>query len=338
LEAAPTFVPSLQALGRLGGDVIKSVEREIEITNVPEARAALYYRLGELHEGEGGGGADAAIAAYTAALSAVTRYSPAAAALERLYRARGDSRRLVEVLMTAADAALDPVEKATALYRGGQVLEENLQDLDGAADVYARALAVVPDHAFSLEALERLYAQGERWTELADVRRRAAAAAVDDAARIGAWGALGDLLWARLGDADGAIGAYQKALAVDPHDAAALRQLERLSLELSRWDGLVEVYQRLASRADEPRAQGALGRRAAAVREAREPAGDPTGLYERVLEASPHDRAALEALDRLYTGRGEWQQLARVLYAQLDVAPDARTRVATLLRMAAAHE
>jgi tetratricopeptide (TPR) repeat protein len=338
LEAAPTFVPSLQALGRLGEDVIKSVEREIEITAVPEARAALYYRLGEMHEGEAGGGPDAAIAAFQSALAAVAGYAPAAAALERLYRARGDSRRLVEVQMAAADAALDPNEKATALYRAGQVLEEILQDLDAAADIYARALAVVPDHAFSLEALERLYAQADRWTELADVRRRAAAAAVDDAARIGAWGALGDLLWARLGDADGASAAYQKALAVDPHDAAALRQLERLSLELSRWDGLVEVYERLASRADEPEAQVALWRRAAAVRECREPASDPTGLYERVLEASPHDRAALEALDRLYTSRAEWRELSRVLYAQLDVAPDVRTRVATLVRMAAAHE
>jgi tetratricopeptide (TPR) repeat protein len=338
LEAAPTFVPSLQALGRLGADVIKSIEREIEITAVPEARAALYYRLGELHEGEGGGGVEPALAAYQAALAAVAGYAPAAAALERLYRARGESSRLVEVIMAAADAALDPVEKATALYRAGQVLEENLHDIDGAADVYARALAIVPDHAFSLEALERLYAQADRWTELADVRRRAAMAAVDDAARIGAWGALGDLLWARLGDAEGAISAYQKALAVDPHDAAALRQLERLSLELSRWEGLVEVYERLASRADEPEAQVALWRRAAAVRESREREADPTGLYERVLEASPHDRAALEALDRLYTNRGEWRELSRVLYAQLDVAPDVRVRVTTLVRMAEANE
>src|SRR5262249_14286989 len=246
--------------------------------------------------------------------------------------------RLVETLMTIGDLSREPLGKATALHRAGQVLEELQGDPTAAADAYGHALAVVADHAPSLEALERLFASEERWTELCDVRRRAALAAVDDAARIAAFCALGDLLWRRLGDTEGAVQAYQRALQVDPHDRGALRQLERVLLQNGRWDSLVDVYERLAERADEPEAQVALWRRAAAVRESREkPPGDPTPLYERVLEAAPRDRGAVEALDRLGWERNDAQGLVRAMEARLDLTP-AGERAAWLLRLASAHE
>jgi len=342
LEALPTYLPSLRALGRAGlaqgqiGEAAAALARELELATVPETRAGLHYRLGELHESAGE--AELAIADYREATATLPGYAPALAALERLYRARGDHARLVETLMTIGDLSREPLGKATALHRAGQVLEELQGDPTAAADAYGHALAVVADHAPSLEALERLFASEERWTELCDVRRRAALAAVDDAARIAAFCALGDLLWRRLGDTEGAVQAYQRALQVDPHDRGALRQLERVLLQNGRWDSLVDVYERLAERADEPEAQVALWRRAAAVRESREkPPGDPTPLYERVLEAAPRDRGAVEALDRLGWERNDAQGLVRAMEARLDLTP-AGERAAWLLRLASAHE
>src|SRR5207249_3170227 len=169
-------------------EVIATLEREVELATVPETRAALLDRLAELHEEAGA--LERAIAAYRAALEALPGHLPALAALERLHRARGDHAALVGVLQTMADVAREPLDKATALHRAGQVREERLGDDAGAADADAHALAVVSGHAPSLEALERRFASSEQWTELADVRRRAALAAVDDAARIAALCAL----------------------------------------------------------------------------------------------------------------------------------------------------
>jgi tetratricopeptide (TPR) repeat protein len=393
LRVAPDFVPALEALARICADrgrleeLVAVTRRHIELTQVTSTRAALHYRLAELWEAQPGG-EEAAIEAYHAALGAVPGHAPSLLALERLHAAGGDHARLVEVLERAADCALDAADKATLHFRAGQVVEDQLGDPAGAADVYARAIALVADHAPSLEALDRLYAGAERWTELCDVRRRLALAAVDDAARVAAWIALGEVLWERLGDVEGAIQAWRRALVIDPHDAAALRRLERLLLQTGRAAAgpmppgptveafavdfgsdpvrqpevardpptpmagerkrtlalaspeldLVEVYERLAGRADEPEAQVALWRRAAAVREAQGGGRDASFLYERVREAAPHDRGALEALDRLYSARGQVPALLPVLEALADLAPDGRTRVALALRVASAQE
>src|SRR5690606_29539191 len=62
--------------------------------------------------------------------------------------------------------------RVAVLSRSGQVLETKLEDRARAIEVYNRLLALVPDHAEGLEALDRLYTETGRWEELAEILQR----------------------------------------------------------------------------------------------------------------------------------------------------------------------
>jgi tetratricopeptide (TPR) repeat protein len=62
--------------------------------------------------------------------------------------------------------------RLAVLLRSGQVLDRRMNDTGRAIVAYNKVLAINPEHAEALQALDRLYTQAGQWEELADILQR----------------------------------------------------------------------------------------------------------------------------------------------------------------------
>jgi soluble lytic murein transglycosylase len=174
-----------------------------------------------------------ALAAYTSFLQHYPSDSRAAKALYgrgvSLVRV-GQDRAGVAVLESIADRFPNTPDAADGLFRGGRI-RESLADLDGAAGVYRRVVAMPAAGSRAQDAQFRLafvqFQQGALGTAADGWRALAAAnTAADTRAQAEFW--LGKALHAQ-GDEDGARAAWTAASQADAHGFYGIRAAESLS-------------------------------------------------------------------------------------------------------------
>jgi soluble lytic murein transglycosylase len=141
----------------------------------------------------------------------------------------GQDRAGITVLESIADLFPNTPDAADGLFRGGRI-RESLADLDGAAAVYQRVVAMSGAGSRAQDAQFRLafvqFQQGDL-ADAADGWRALASAATAADARAQAQFWLGKALHAQ-GDDAGARSAWAAASAADPHEFYGLRAAESL--------------------------------------------------------------------------------------------------------------
>ncbi len=149
-------------------------------------------------------------------------------ALQSLYEETGDHPALLDVVKRRADAAESDVERKQLLFKQARLSDEKLADARSAIAVYEQILDLGLD-ADAIAALERLYAQAERWEDLVSLdERQIAAPGVSAERKAALHHALGDVLERRMHEVDRAFDEYAAALAMDPKHAATVASLEAL--------------------------------------------------------------------------------------------------------------
>jgi tetratricopeptide (TPR) repeat protein len=149
-------------------------------------------------------------------------------ALESLYEETGDHPALLDVVKRRADSAESETERKQLLFKQARLSDEKLNDPRSAIGVYEQILDLGLDPA-AVAALERLYAQAERWEDLVGLdERQIAAPGVSAERKALLHHALGTVLERRLHEIDRAFDQYAAALAIDPKHAATVASLEAL--------------------------------------------------------------------------------------------------------------
>src|SRR5690606_20422607 len=92
-------------------------------------------------------------------------------ALESLYEESGDAASLLDVLERRVEAADDDDERKQLLFRRARLLAEVIGDKARAIDVYVAILDLDLDRQ-AIEALEGLYADEQRWSDLVELYQR----------------------------------------------------------------------------------------------------------------------------------------------------------------------
>jgi tetratricopeptide (TPR) repeat protein len=232
---------------------------------------------------------------------------------------------LVEVVFAEAGARLD-ADRGAALYlRVARICEEDLKDLSKAIDAHERALSLLGDDQAVLEALDRLLQETEQWDRLHEVISRRLD--LRDADRPTLFLRQGRIRASHLGDLEGALGAYQKAMEQDPgrdDTLAAVRSLAQKPQVAGSALGLLEEYYRGAGNLEEvvrlyeQRVELAptASDRVALLTEAASIWENDIGRPEEALTAmrdavrtDPRDRALIDSLERLADVSGRWADL-----------------------------
>jgi tetratricopeptide (TPR) repeat protein len=248
--------------------------------------------------------------------AAEDRESPAPlVALHRLYLDRQDHEQLGELLPRLIETLGLSAPRAVIvdLYvELGTIYADNLGRPDDAVEAFRDALGLDEKHVPAFQGLAKVYqatGQTEALLEAseAEVDARTAAEQVKRYPDIAA-------AWHELSRLDRAIACWQKQLALEPRNIDAHKGLARALRDDEQWAQLATALRAQLKVIIEPFERVAILLELADMHENRfSNAEGATSAFREVLAIDPHNRAALDALSRLYDRAGQWQAALDIL-------------------------
>jgi tetratricopeptide (TPR) repeat protein len=340
-QALDDLAAKYAELGRWN-DLITVLSRKAEAPEVPVAeRAAILREVAKLWSDRFGNFAQA-IRPLEALIDLVPDDADAFAQLKDIYSRRRQWRQLVELLGREA-LVLAPEQRRDKLAEMARLATERVGDSKLSIDLWNRVLELPAqtsqtsgtadsgdaggagrvDDVEALNALAHLYDRDKRYPALVEIYRRQRAVAPSELEAVGVLEKLGALLGDRMQAPALAAEVFQELLQLRPGHSRALRTLreiyaaegnyhalERLYADLGQWSDLVDAFQTIADRIDDPATRLYLLERSAAI--AAEHFDKPDRIaraYERLLTVAPEHLDAARALVPIYQATEKWARL-----------------------------
>jgi tetratricopeptide (TPR) repeat protein len=321
----------LESRAKMWESLIAVLEKEAAAAVTPKDRAEALKRIAQVYR-ERQVDPRRAIALYVEALAIAPEDPVALKALADLYEREGDDAGLARTLRTQLELGgsvdrlpqAQRIERLTALRRLAAMYESRLGDVEGVVYACTATLEILPGDRDAMERLERVLQRSGDVARLEQTLTYRAEALSGPADRGKALRKLAKLGEARK-DSLAAMERWEAVLKAAPNDPEALTALARLYEEARRWTELALVLERLiltarpeAKAAADPVARtGELKRFARVLDDKIDDGARAVKAWQRVLEAVPRDREALEALAARYEAQGNWRDLAEVLGRQV---------------------
>jgi tetratricopeptide (TPR) repeat protein len=284
--------------------------------------------------------------------------------LEEFYRSRGKLDEYIRVLEREVEAGSEPHRLALAM-KIAVLYRDELQKADRAMRAFEKVLSLDEDNLEAAEALIPLYEAGRdprALVRVLEIQLRATPAD-DRATRQDRIKRLAQYNEEKLRDKGAAFGWWLKAHEED-HEAEWIRaELERLANETNGWNQLVDAYAASLPKFRDPRdaTRGGGNATASPAQGGRE--GPPSidalplmlvmanviekeqGDVERALDMNRQilaiddgNEQALDALERLYLGKGQFQDLLDIYEKKLDLTTDGDQRIAIQSKIGQLYE
>ncbi len=264
--------------------------------------------------------------------------------LAALYEQEGRYEELVAVYEQLAVHLPDPTRRAGVLLRLGTLYEGRLDRPDDALRSYQKALEAAPTLAAAAQALAAHYQARGRWSELTSLLLVEADRLTAPAQRAARYAAIAEQRESHLGIGDEVVALHERALALDPGQAAALDALDRIYRARERWQPLVALHEQQLAHARDPGRVRALRLTLAALYQERLAAPERAAAHLTAVLAVPAvaspapDFSALVALARALAEAGQWPEHVDALERQAAALSDEADAVATLYRVATVIE
>ncbi|MFO0572016.1 MAG: hypothetical protein U0263_40710, partial [Polyangiaceae bacterium] len=337
-------------------DLVQVLERRKEVTEDSGLRRKLMVRAAETLSTKLDS-VDEAIEAWRAVSDELGSSVDSLLALERLYQIAERWDDLADAYLAHLDIVESDAERLDLLAKLGDLRVQHLNDVEGALEVYRRALTLDTTHARSREALERMLDSAET-----SARREAAAVlhpiyeadgehqrllrvleieigvSEDPEQAVEALGKALDIAENALGDPVRAWGYAERALreAVGHGDLGPwFAHLDRLANVTGRHREHVQLLCDVVPNIFDGDVQLEVTLKVAEL--ARHKLGEQKlarEYYEKALELRAEDRRALVALESLYDEAGDAQSLLGILERRVDGAEDDAERKTLLSRKA----
>jgi tetratricopeptide (TPR) repeat protein len=249
--------------------------------------------------------------------------------LDALYRRRGDSPRLAEILERRGALELDP-SRRLAFYGEAAGLLESVGNVEAAVAAWRKGRESDETNATAIDELARLYETlGQRENQVEILREKARL--LDDAGeRSSVFMQIVSIKAGLLDDLDGAVEAVKEALDADPGDARALGAL--VDLEELRGDfvALEEALLRQSAVATGQELVAVLGKLARNAAERLNDAERALVYYQQILTADPRNPEASRESERLLSMLERWHELIELLERRADAEAGAGDKQAEL--------
>lgn len=274
-------------------------------------------------------------------------------ALDRLYQERQDWPALIDILRREIELGGEEQAVRDLKFRLGYLLEVVEDDVASAIDLYRSILWEQPDHAYALEAMERLavdlahrqaiaevldpiYRDGGQWEKLAILTEMRIELADDPLDRARLWCESAEIREYKLGDADSALEVLLRAFDEAPHDSDVRSALVRVGIERGAWAALADAFDAVRDRLEDVELRiGDLLQVADWSRGRLRDLDRAIARYRAVLDLDPENERALDALESLYEEREAWADLADVHRRRAAALFDLDAKKERLLRLAA---
>ncbi|MGE3767423.1 MAG: tetratricopeptide repeat protein, partial [Kofleriaceae bacterium] len=260
--------------------------------------------------------------------------------LEEFYRSRQKIDEYIRVLEREVEAGneqfrLSLAMKIAVLYR------DEIQKADRAMRAFEKVLQLDENNLAAAEALIPLYETGRdprALVRVLEIQLRATPAD-NQITRQERMKRLAQYNEEKLRDKGAAFGWWLKAHAED-HESEEIRaEAERLAGETQGWNPLIEAYAtslpKFAHKAD------ALPLMLVMARVIEQEQGDverALDMNRRILELDEQNEQALDALERLYIGKGQFEELLGIYTKKLDLTSDGDERIAIQSKIGQLYE
>ncbi len=302
------------------GQLANTYASGIQTTEDPMNKAELGRRLARVYEQQLHD-VQRAEETYRYVLGVESADAEALQALDRIYSEHGAHQALAEVLrkrMRLSDHSSDLIDLH---YRLGEVLEQKLGCSDEAIEVYGTLLDEHdPEHSEAIHALQRVYAQLERWPELYAAYERELGVVLGDSHQADILARMARLASNRLQDPARAVGLWQRVLELRGEDAEALNALGDIYATQGNWRDLVDVLEREAAVVEEDcfriRVYSDLAR---VWYEKLDRERNAIENWERVLDVDPSSTYALFNISEIQRAGGQSRERADTLHRIIEV-------------------
>ena len=266
-------------------------------------------------------------------------------ALESLYAEHGAFGDLCDQLTSLADRTADMAARTRLLERVAYIAQEKLNQPERALKAYERILATDPRNRAAALALIPLYRAAQKWPRLlATYEALLGPGAGGEAAgtlaeRLELYTEARRICEQRLGSKALAFQWCARAFEAAPKNDAVRTDLERLAGEADEWGALAALYEARTGASTDAEERLWLLRRALRIASTRlfRPQ-DARRAAEAILKEVGYDEEADAALEQILTQTKAWGDLAKLLHARADRAPDVAERVRLLVKIAPLEE
>ena len=335
----------LSARSKMWEQLVTTLEHEVATAPDPAQRTNVLRKMAQTYR-ERQIDPRRAIELYEEVVAASSNDDATLKALMELYEREGDDaglawslrrmleleeRRVVESMVRGGKAADAPkewpvakrAERLTQLRRLGLLYETRLADVDGVVFACSAVLELLTGDRDALERMERVLEKAGD-PRLEQTLEYHAAASTSPAERARLLKRLAKLATEREDDVV-ALERWEQTLRASPSDPDALAALSALYDRSERWPELVQILERLDGGKPLPpagtpeaavRAQS-LERYATVLDTHLKDVPRAIKAWHRLLELTPKNRGALDALVRLYRAGSKWRELADVLGHQV---------------------
>ncbi|MCS6914793.1 MAG: tetratricopeptide repeat protein [Myxococcales bacterium] len=287
----------------------------------PIRKIELLHEVARLYE-EGGEDGDRAFATYARALREDPTREDTQRQLERLARFLDRWQDLVTLYTEVVEQASHDIELQVAMWtRIAQIYETQLGQNDQAAAAYQRVLAVDPQNLPAANSLEAIYLRTDSYQKLVEVVLAKVEMVTEVQDKKDLYFKAARLYVEVLESPDKAIEVYRSVLQLDENDPTAIDALERLYIELQRWNDLKDIYGKKAELAStiEEKKQILFVLGQVYDRELKD-VDQAIVTYQTILDLDPNDIEAIQALDRLYVQSERWYDLLQILEREVELA------------------
>ncbi len=308
-------VVALQGLERIGREQGKHaqvewcLERQVEVALTGAERVDALLKLAELHETKFLK-RERAVEVLERIVLEEPAHPQALKALERCYHALRAWPQLAKVLRSRADNTYDKKQKTELLELAAEVFESKLGDPAAAIDVHRDLLVVDPSHRRALTDLSRLYEKLGDWTNMAMYKARVAELSTSKRQASQLLVQLGDFLSAPERDAITARLQYERAVTVDPTNAAAWEALQRVAAAAGDDRRVAECLAQRARNVDAPRQRAAIFVELANLHIGNGAERAARDAFELAIAADGANEAAAVAMLDVFTREEKWSQAA----------------------------
>ena len=237
----------------------------------------------------------------------------------------GQLDELIEVLGISARFAVDNHEERAIRSRIAHLYDAEVGDLERSASAWRSALDSDPTDLSVMDSLESVLSRSEDFEGVVELLHRRADVVDNPAAQVEVYTRLAAVQERNLTQPDEAISTLQTALEIEPANAAAHADLERLLRAEERWHDLASLYESAAE------LSGTLGNSdveirylaaAADVWEGELDNPDSAGeILERILSRNPDYVPALTRLAKIYEGASDWERCSEILERAIGLGP-----------------
>lgn len=342
-EAAIERATKLQeAMGRWD-DLLETYERAFGLAPTPQRRASLRAKSAEVLELRKSDPINAE-RVYREALAEDAQNLAATAGLARSLHTQGFANRggdaaraeeLEQLELRRAELERDPIEKAKALARAGDVARDALEDYDTAQKRYEAALQTSPDLFVALAPLAELHFGRERPDDALPLLERCAVSPDLGGDPERAADLLHGLAICRehKGDREGAAAALKAALEHKASHAQVLEDLARLLVEDGAFHAAIPILEDLVTRTRVPAVRATHELALARALSKTNQQDRALDIFPRGLERQPDDHASRLAYAELLLERQDLSAARRELEKVALASPPAPPEVAAKARV-----